>query len=233
MNLFNLTGKVALITGSGGNLGPIWYETLINAGSLVYGIDLPYYDVRDGASLLSAKHDCIETLGIPNIIVNNAAIDNPPGSSASFFGNFDEIMDVNLTGAVRVSNLFLPEMIKNGGGVIVNIGSIMGNVGADWRNYPEGFEKPVAYNCSKAALIQLSRSITTQYGRYNIRSITIAFGPFDGGKLKRDFLDKFLHNVPLGRTISKESFQQALLMACCCKEFAGQQLLIDAGYVSW
>jgi NAD(P)-dependent dehydrogenase (short-subunit alcohol dehydrogenase family) len=123
-------------------------------------------------------------------------------------------------------------MRAKGGGVIVNIGSIMGNIGADWRNYPEGFEKPVAYNLSKAALVQMSRSITTQYGRYNVRGVTISFGPFDSG-LTEEFKEKFLKNVPLGRPISEESIRTSLLYAICCPELAGQQVLVDGGYTSW
>ena len=230
MNLFDLTGKRAIITGTSGNLGPIWEETLKNAGASIWGLDLPFYDVRNldiikKLALISKSGDTI-----PDIIVNNAAIDNPPGSNASFFGNFKEIIDVNLTGAINMCEAFIPDMIKNGGGVIVNIGSIMGSRGAVKRNYPKGFSKPVAYNCSKAALIQLSRSITTQYGDRNIRSVTIGFGPYDGGKLPQDFLKKFLKDVPLNRTISKQSLQTTLLYACCCPELSGQLVLVDGGF---
>ena len=228
--MFDLTGKRAVVTGASGNLGPIWIEALEKAHvSHILTMDLPECDI--------SKKESFEGLiiknFIPDIVINNAAIDNPPGSGASFFGNFKEIMEVNIAGAVNVCEHFIPRMIGNGGGVIVNIGSIMGNIGADWRNYPEGFEKPVGYNCSKASLIQLSRSITVQYGRYNIRSVTISFGPYNGGKLPQEFLDKFLKNVPLARTISKASFQQTLLYACCCEELAGQQVLIDAGFTAW
>lgn len=229
MNLFNLSNHKAVVTGISGNLGPIWGRTLSDAGAYVYQIDLPKDDVRDKEAMkkLAALWDPVE------IIVNNAAIDNPPGSGASFFGNFDEIMSVNIGGAVNVCEAFLPKMIENGGGVVVNIGSIQGFIAADWRNYEGDFEKPVGYNCSKAALMQLSRSITVQYGRYNIRCVTIAFGPYDGGKLTKTFLDKFLKNVPLRRTISERSVAAALLFACCCPEFAGQTMLVDGGYTSW
>lgn len=221
--IFSLNGKTALVTGGrNGNLGPIWVKTLENAGADVEIWDLPENDVRH------VKH-----IKKCDILVNNAAIDNPPGSDASFFGKFNEIMDVNINGAANMCACVVPRMIRNGGGVIVNIGSIMGNIGADWRNYPEGFEKPVGYNCSKAALVQLSRSIAVQYGRYNIRSVTISFGPYDGGKLTDEFLGKFLKNVPLNRTISKKSLKQTLLYACCCPELTGQQILIDGGYTAW
>jgi len=230
MNLFDLSGKMAIVTGTSGKLGPVWATTLVENGCRVYSYDLPHWDVTDKNQI--ADWAALFPEVIPNIIINNAGIDNPPGSDASFFGNCEEILRVNLQGAVNMCEVFIPDMIKNGGGVIVNIGSIQGNIGADWRNYPKGFEKPVGYNLSKAGLIQLSRSITVQYGRYNIRAVTIAFGPFYMG-LDKKFKDKFLKNVPLGRCISKESLQTTLLYAICCPELAGQQVLVDGGYTAW
>lgn len=222
-NLFSLKGKRAIVTGgANGLLGPIWVETLKDAGAIVETFDLPKHDVRNPHKNWP---DC-------DILVNNAAIDNPPDSDASFFGNFDEIMAVNINGAVKMCKAVIPGMKDRFGGVIINIGSIQGNIGADWRNYPAGFEKPVGYNCSKAALVQLSRSICVQYGRHKIRSVTISFGPFNGGKLSQDFLGKFLNNVPLGRTISKQSLKTTLLYACCCPELSGQQIIVDGGYIA-
>jgi NAD(P)-dependent dehydrogenase (short-subunit alcohol dehydrogenase family) len=225
--------KIAVVTGTSGNLGPIWVETLNKLGYTVFGIDLPKYDISSLKSVAIAARECVQNIGSPEIVVNNAALDNPPGSDASFFGNFERIMAVNLTGAINVTRCFLPDMILNQKGLIVNIGSIQGNIGADYRNYPEDFEKPVAYNCSKAALIQLSRSIAVQYGRFNIRSVTLSFSAYDGGKLKPDFLGKFLKNVPLRRTISRESLEASLIYAINCPELTGQQILCDAGYCAW
>jgi len=221
--LFDLTGKKAIVTGAGGNLGPVWMQTLADAGALPIPLDLPLFDVTKTNLTLSEPID---------ILINNAAIDNPPGSNATFFGNFNEIMRVNIGGAVRMCEMVIPQMIDNGGGVIINIGSIQGFIGADWRNYADGWEKPVGYNCSKASLMQLTRSLAVQYGRYNIRSVCIAFGPVDMGKLDQTFLTKFLKNVPLGRPISKQSLQTTLLYACCCPELSGQTVLVDAGYTA-
>jgi len=228
MSLFNLHGRKAIVTGTSGLLGPIWGQTLSDAGCYVYQYDLPM-DVTDKERVKKFVDECDPV----DILVNNAGLDNPPGSGSTFFGNFNKIMEVNIGGAVNMCEAVIPHMMKTGGGVIVNIGSIQGNIGADWRNYEGDFAKPVGYNCSKSALIQLSRSITVQYGRYNIRSVTIAFGPYDGGKLDPVFLSKFLKNVPLGRAVKKESLQTALLFACCCPELAGQQVLIDGGYTAW
>jgi NAD(P)-dependent dehydrogenase (short-subunit alcohol dehydrogenase family) len=221
------------VTGGSGRVGPIWIDELEKLGYKVFNFDLPEYDIRDIDDISEFKAEILHNGYAPSVLVNNAAIDNPPGSDASFFGNLAEILEVNLTGATNMSKAFVPVMAKRGGGVIINVGSIMGNIGADWRNYDEGFEKPVGYNLSKAGLNQLSRSITVQYGRDNIRAVTIAFGPLDTPDLPKDFKKKFLKNVPLGRPISEQSWRAALRFAVEAPEFAGQQVLIDGGYTAW
>lgn len=225
MDLFSLENKRAFVTGRAGLLAPIWRETLEQYGCEVMSYGLPEDDVRDRDKLKG-----IATVFTPDIIVNNAAIDDPPGTKTSFFADCSKIMDVSLLGAVNVSEAFIPGMIENGGGVIINIGSIQGLVGTDLRNYPVGFVKPVGYNLSKAGLIQLSRSITTQYGEGGVRCVTIAFGAVKGNKLKSEFLDKFLKNVPTHLLVTENDLKRALLFACCCESFAGQTVVVDGGY---
>ena len=229
--------KIAVITGTSGQLGPIWCETLEEMGFEIEEMDLPEYDVSKKANCLrKANIRPTDSLGrerIPVVLILNAAIDNPPGSPATFHGNLERILQVNLIGACNVAEAFLPAMIKNGGGVIVGISSIQGRIGADWRNYEGDFEKPVGYNLSKAALEQYVRSLTVQYGRFGIRACCIGFGPYDGGKLDPAFLGKFLKNVPLGRPVSRESLKAALRFAIECPEFAGQTAMIDGGYTAW
>lgn len=233
MNIFDLTGKVAVVTGGlNGNLGPIWTETLREAGADVFVVDLPEYDITSGESVKKAFHDCWTSVGFPDILVNNAAIDNPPGSGASFWSNYHQIMDVNLSGAIRVIQAFMPMTTKKER-VIINIGSIQGEGGADWRNYVGNFEKPIAYNLSKAGLKHLSKCLTTQYGRYGIRSVTIAFAAVESDKYTEPFKSNFLRCLPMGRFISKKSLQTTLLYACCCPELAGQTVIVDGGYCSW
>ena len=224
---------LAVVTGgSNGNLGPLWMYFLEKNGYRTWSIDLPCYDVSKEEDIIEAMDRCISIFGVPTVIINNAAIDPKPANGGGDFWNYDKIIDVNLKGALNICKEFIPEMIINGGGVIINIGSIMGNLGADWRNYEDGFEKAVGYNVSKCALTQLSRSICTQYGRNNIRSVTISFGPYDSG-LPEKFKEKFLKNVPLGRCISNESLEATLLYAITCPELSGQQILVDGGYSSW
>lgn len=228
----SLCGKVAVVTGVSGNLGPVWVETLNEMGFDIFGVDLPQFDVSSCVDCRAAAYQCVHGLGAPSVLVLNAGIDNPPGTEATFHGNLRQIINVNLIGACNTVEAFLAPMVANGGGVIVGITSIQGFAGADWRNYEEGFEKPVAYNLSKAALVQYARSLTVQYGRYGVRACCIGFGAYDSGKLDPVFLEKYLRNVPLGRPVSKESAKAALRFAVECPEFAGQSALIEGGYLS-
>jgi len=234
MNLWDLTGKTAVVTGGrNGLLGPIWCETIRENGGMALVLDLPECDISDDEQVRYHINELIADYGVPNIVVNNAAIDNPPTTNATFFGNFMKIMGVNIGGAVNMCEALIPHMVKNGGGIIVNIGSIQGYGGADHRNYEGDFEKPVGYNLSKWALRGYSKSLTVQYGRYGIRAVTPSFGPYNGGKLKQSFLDKFLHNVPMGCTVSKEDLQRTLLYAICCNGLAGEDWRVDGGLGAW
>ncbi len=224
---------LAVVTGGSGQLGPIWCETLREMGYRIFNIDLPQYDISDRERMQYAANRCIAVHGVPKVIVLNAAVDNPPGSAATFHGNVKGILAVNIIGAVNTVRPFLDPMIQAGGGVIIGISSIQAHIGADWRNYEGNFEKPCGYNLSKAALEQYVRSLTVQYGRYGIRACCIGFGPFDGGKLDPVFLSKFLKNVPLGRPVSRESVKAALVFAVTCPEFAGQTLMVEGGYLAW
>lgn len=231
MKLFDLHGKVAVVTGgNNGKLGPIFVEALREAGASVFIIDLPDYDITRPNYVLRAIEDCKD---IPDIIVNNAAIDNPPGTDSTFWGNYRKIIDVNLDGACRVIQGFLPHMVKRGSGVIVNIGSIQGEGGADWRNYEGDFQKPVAYNLSKAGLKHLSKCLTTQYGKYGIRSVTISFSAVESDKFKEPFRSRFLNCLPMRRFITEDDLKKTILYACCCEGLAGATVLCDGGYCSW
>jgi len=232
MNLFDLSGKTALVTGGDGNLGPIWMRTLRDAGANAFSLGLPAWDFSDPQDIPLAYSAYMQAVKeTPDIIVCNAAIDTPPTKTeARFFTDFERTMQVNVNAHARLLEKFIPDMIQKGGGVVVLIGSIQGYIGADWRNYEPPFEKPCSYNCSKAALQQLARSITMQYGRFGIRTVCPGFGPYVSKKLPPEFLEKITSKIPMGRTVSKESLQRTLLYAVCCEDLAGEDWLCDGGY---
>jgi NAD(P)-dependent dehydrogenase (short-subunit alcohol dehydrogenase family) len=228
MNLFDLTGKKALVVGHEGKLGPIWVETLSDAGATVVGIGPPALDF-----LRAYQDEYIEDLPeiTPDIIVCNAAIDTPPTQTdARFFSRFEDTLRVNLTGHAMVIAHYLARMKHKGGGLVVFIGSIMGHRAADPTNYTGGFEKPVAYNLSKAALIHFAPCLTRQCGEANIRAVSLSFGPVDTGKLSQEFLDTVCPKIPMRRPVSVLSLKRSLLFACCTEEFAGADCRVDSGW---
>ena len=158
-----LRGRVAVVTGAFGRLGPVWCEALVDAGASVIGLELPgaapperftalqrragerlrisFADVRDRASLLAARERCRDELGTPGILVNNAGIDQPPGPAVTYrveeipIEVFRGALDVNLVGAFQVAQVFGPDMVRAGAGSIINIGSLYASVSPDARFY--------------------------------------------------------------------------------------------------
>jgi NAD(P)-dependent dehydrogenase (short-subunit alcohol dehydrogenase family) len=158
-----LEGRVAIVTGAFGRLGPLWCEALVDAGATVVGLDLPGAkpperfaalqrraadrlralpaDVRDRASLDAARDRCVKDAGIPSVLVNNAGIDQPPGPAKTWriedipIEVFRGTVDVNLVGAFQAAQVFGPGMVKAGQGSIINIGSLYASVSPDARFY--------------------------------------------------------------------------------------------------
>ncbi len=164
-DLFSLEGEIGVVTGGLGKLGPIWIETLLDAGAAVFALDRPghqiseqfgeikrrfednrlrlaYADVRDRLALEAVCKECAETFGVPTILVNNAGIDRPPDKSSEGYLLEDipleenrEIFEVNTVGLFLVTQVFGSEMVKAGRGSIINIGSLYASVSPDARFY--------------------------------------------------------------------------------------------------
>lgn len=242
---FSLEDKTALVIGYSGNLGPIWMDTLDRAGAKVYGIGLPSaketnQDVYHNHCDVTRQRDFDKFEHIvPDIIVYNAGIDNPPDATEQEGGdilrNFEKIIDVNLCGPVRAMRAFIGRMIANGGGSIHLVGSIMGYGPGDETNYPtcpdgRTWTKPAGYNVSKRGYLALAQVITAHFGQYGIRCTVPAFGPIDMGQLNKEFMQHITSKIPMRQFSTIRDLQQTLLYNACCQNFAGQDTLVDGGY---
>ena len=225
--------KKAVVTGTSGNLGPLWVEALQEMGFDVWGIDLPNVDVSNREQVMVHARLCKEMFGIPDVIICNAGKDNPPGSGTKFFTDYERIIEVNLFGTKNISEAFLPYMQENGGGVIIAVGSIMGKMAANYNYYEDGFEKPSGYNSSKAGINHFMECLAVQYGQFNVRAGVAAFGPVDTGKFDPVFKEKILKRIPLGRLVSPRSVKNSLWPFLNIPELTGQVLLVDGGMTLW
>lgn len=161
---FDLSGKVAIVTGALGRLGPVWCQALLEAGAQVVGIDLPGTpiseafaklqttwkeprlgllrgDICDRNALLSLRNQCLERYGSPSILVNNAGIDQPPGPATTYrledvpWEVCQKVFEVNTLGAFQTAQIFGALMVEAGRGSIINIGSLYSSVSPDRRLY--------------------------------------------------------------------------------------------------
>ncbi len=230
MTSLDLSGQTAIVTGTSGNLGPIWVEALRDVGITVTDFDLPNYDVRHTVDI-TKYIDLLSSFSFyPDILINNAGIDNPPDTDSTFFGNWDDILAVNLTGAKNMIEAVLPGMLDRGHGQIINIGSMYGLVSPDQRNYPDDFEKPAAYGASKAGLMHLTRLVAARYGQYGIRCNNLVIGAVESPSHTPAFKEKMKGNIPAGRMANKEDLKKALWGILASDYANGANFLHDGGY---
>jgi len=249
----DLTGRLALVTGASGQLGPVWISALAGAGARVVGVDVhasevegaetvEVADVTDRASLLALR----ERLGAtPDVLVNNAGIDQPPSGDAGSgaiedvpFDDFRRVLDVNLAGTFLATQVFGSAMRDAGRGSIVNLGSLYATIAPDPGMYDHleldpPFLKPPAYGASKAGVINLTRYFARLWGPHGVRVNVLSPGGVLGGQ-DPEFVRKFTARTPLRRLAEAGDLTGPLLFlasdASCY--VTGHELRVDGGYTA-
>ncbi len=266
---FSLKNTVAVVTGALGKLGYTWVRTLLSAGAMVAAVDLPgakaspefealllgegaerlnvfEADVTDKASLLACRDKIHDTFGLVSVLVNNAGIDQPPSGQAKMYtlpeipiANVQRVFDVNVMGAFLCHQVFGEDMLKQGQGSIINIGSLYASVSPQERLYDHfqmdpPFLKPPAYGASKAALINLTRYFAAHWGKHGIRVNALSPGGVEGGQ-DDEFKRKFCERVPMARMAQLEDLAGPLLfLASPASQYVtGTELVVDGGFLAW
>lgn len=181
MTDFTLHGKTALVTGAAYGIGFAIAEALAEAGAKIAfncrsqrhldealaayaakGIEARGYicDVTDEEAVRGMVASIAEEIGAVDILVNNAGIIRRVPMHEMSAEEFREVVDIDLTAPFIVSKAVIPAMIAKGGGKIINVCSMMSELGR---------ETVSAYASAKGGLKMLTRNIASEYGRYNIR----------------------------------------------------------------
>jgi NAD(P)-dependent dehydrogenase (short-subunit alcohol dehydrogenase family) len=249
--LFDLSGRVAVVTGGLGQLGSVYVDGLTRRGMKVAVFDVAAddpVDVTSRASIEAATERVIAELGVPHLLVNNAALDSPPDAPPEEVGpfetypesSFDRVMDVNVKGTLLCCQVVGAAMAGEGRGSIVNVSSIYGMLSPQQDVYEfrrregESFTKPVAYSVSKSAILNLTRYLATYWAKDGVRVNTLTLaGVFDDQP--QEFLDAYTPRVPLGRMAeAHEALGAVVFLASDASSYVtGANLVVDGGWSAW
>jgi NAD(P)-dependent dehydrogenase (short-subunit alcohol dehydrogenase family) len=232
-----LDGAVAVVTGAGGRLGPVWSRALADAGARVVGIDLTGADIDADVTDRAALEAARDRIGPATVLVNNAGIDQPPDAAPGEEtpDGFLRTLEVNLAGAFNATQVFGAAMVAAGRGSIVNVGSLYATVAPEPRFYDHlpGFVKPAAYGASKAGVVQLTRYFARLWGPHGVRVNAISPG---GVRAEQDgeFVAKYCARVPLGRMAEPADLGGPLVFLAseASRYVTGHELRVDGGFTA-
>lgn len=248
---FDLTNKIAIVTGASRGIGESIAKGLAEFGAKVVitarkqevledvahrfaadGLDvLPIAcHVGDEAQLQQLVSKTIGHYGSIDVLVNNAATNPYYGPLEDMTGDlFDKLMQINVKGAFILSNLCLPHLKKNGAGSVIHISSV------------EGFRPSPGlsiYSISKAALIMLSKAQAKEWGVFKVRSNVICPGlvqtKFSSALwTNKEVLDHWTANIPLQRIAHPDEMAGlAVYLASEASAYCtGQEFTADGGYL--
>jgi len=209
--MFDLTGMTALVTGASGGIGGAIARTLHAQGARVAlsgtrrdaletlaaglgaGTAVTPCDLADGEALARLPGEVAQALGPPDILVNNAGLTRDTLALRMKDADWDQVLQVNLTAAFKLSRAALKGMMKGRFGRIVNIGSVVGATGNPGQ---------ANYAASKAGLVGLSKSLAAEVANRNITVNAVAPGMIESpmtDALSADQRARTLAQIPAGR----------------------------------
>jgi NAD(P)-dependent dehydrogenase (short-subunit alcohol dehydrogenase family) len=248
--MFSLTGRTAVVTGSSAGLGAQMAIALAEAGANIViaarKIDrcnemcekLGYTEVKTFAVACDVSNieECrdlvdaaVKEFGTLDILVNNAGTSWVADSLAFPMDKWQKVMNLNVKGTFQLSALAANIMKAQGRGKIINISSIGGFRG----DYPE-LANSTAYSASKGAVLTMTKDLAVKWAKYNINVNAICPGWFPTGMNDRhlaNLSDKLIPRIPLGRFGGEEDLKGLVVFfSSSASDFiTGQYIVVDGG----
>ena len=253
INLFDLTGKIALITGGTHGLGMAMAKGLglagativVNGNSSQEKIDKAVAEyTQDGIKAFGSKFNVVnetevkeaivaieQEVGCIDILINNAGIIKRSPLLEMEVADFKEVIDIDLVSPFIVSKHVVKGMIERGGGKIINICSMMSELGRD---------SVSAYAAAKGGLKMLTQSMATEWAKYNIQTNGIGPGYFATSQTApirvdgHPFNDFIISRTPAGRWGDPQDLQgAAVFLSSKASDFVnGHVIYVDGGILA-
>jgi 2-dehydro-3-deoxy-D-gluconate 5-dehydrogenase len=250
MTLFDLTGKVAFVTGGNGGIGLGMAMGLASAGaSVAIGgrnqdkarsalaelkalgarAEFVQLDVVNETSCRQAVDTVVDRLGRLDVLVNNAGTTVRRQPEDLTAADWRLVLETNLTGAFICSQAAYPHFVRNGGGKVINIGSMLSIFGAPYA---------AAYAASKGGLVQLTKALATAWAKDNIQVNAVLPGWIDTDLTRsarqqvQGLHEKVLARTPAQRWGEPSDFAGvAVFLAATGSDFVtGTTITVDGGY---
>lgn len=179
-------------------------------------------DISKSSEVEHAKQITLNKFKTVDAIINNAGIVIHGEVHETSEEDWDKIFDVDVKGTFLVSKAFLPTMIEQDHGSIVNISSVSGMAGD---------RAMVAYNAAKGAIINMTRAMAIDYGKNNIRVNVVAPGPTNTPLFHQD-KQRFAKNSPLNRIVEPEEVAAAIYFVAspAASAITGEVIPVTAGF---
>jgi NAD(P)-dependent dehydrogenase (short-subunit alcohol dehydrogenase family) len=254
LDKFSLKNQVGIVTGGGQGLGKAFCLAYAEAGADIVVADINpetgpktveevqakgrraifvETDVRKRESIQAMVGKTIAEFGKIDFLMNDAGIVKWSEAENVSEEDWMTVMDVNLNGLFYCCQEVGKQMIKQGGGRIINIASMSGLI----VNRPQC---QASYNASKAAVIHLTKSLATEWAQYNIRVNSISPGYMEGplaAPLMKDpnYGPVWMDCIPMRRPGKPEELcPVAILLASEASSYmTGANVVIDGGYIAW
>ncbi len=251
--MFDLKGKVAIVTGASSGLGIVFAEALAEMGANVELAARRIEKLNEVASKLKVLNvkarpfqcdvskqeevqalvdDVVKNFGRLDIIVNNAGVAALSPATDISVEEWNKVVSVNLTGVFLCARTAARQMIKQGGGKVVNIASIYGAVGDVFPASP--------YYATKGAVINMTRDLAVEWAPFKIRVNAIAPGFFPSEMTEAIFqdpgyLEYIRKQTPLGRPGNPDDLKGAVVyLASPASDYVtGQTIFVDGGWTAW
>ena len=260
--LFDLTGKVAIVTGGRGLYGASICAGLCEMGATVviasrngekceeYAAQLRQegynaiglsLDLSSDSSISALADHVFEKYGRIDILVNNA-VDrrNMTSLQDATRQKLQDSASTNLNGQILMSQAVLKYMVQQNSGSIINISSMRGLDCPHFPFYPEAMgDQPVNYTTEKWAMVGLTKYMAGRYGKHHIRVNCIAPGGFNPGlsddPATKKFVDTYIENCPLGCWANEDDIKGPVVFLAseASGYVTGATLVMDGGWTIW